>query len=168
MPKYVREIDSPAICGERKQTPRVHVTHRKHPKSRSLWKQVWCLGCKRSRVQIPAARPSNPFQISCIGRSGSFGSLFIPAQFPHNSFSSLPCSPAAAQDGVSPASAGPPVRAFLNRQRCTRRSSTSANVPPAPSLQKPLPDKIVTYEGFVSNLSSLSLCALVNIAKSIV
>jgi len=43
-----------------------------------------CLGCKRPRVQIPAARPSNPFEISCIGRSGSLGSLFIPAQFPHN------------------------------------------------------------------------------------
>jgi hypothetical protein len=32
--KTVRKIDSSAICSQRKQTPRIHVTYRQHPESR--------------------------------------------------------------------------------------------------------------------------------------
>jgi len=55
--KTVQEIQSSAICNERKQTPRIRVSHRKHPKPWSPKKPISCLGCKRSRVQISAARP---------------------------------------------------------------------------------------------------------------
>jgi len=62
--KNVQEIQSSAICKERKQTPRIRVTHRKHPQPRSPNKLGPCLGCKRSRVQIPAARPTLVFAIT--------------------------------------------------------------------------------------------------------
>ena len=56
--KTVQEIQSSAICNEQKQTPRIRVSHRKHPKPWNPKKPISCLGCKRSRVQISAARPN--------------------------------------------------------------------------------------------------------------
>jgi hypothetical protein len=64
--RNVQEIQSSAICGERKQTPRIRVSHRQHPKPCAQWKPDACLGCKRSRVQIPAARPIYPADFKTI------------------------------------------------------------------------------------------------------
>ena len=55
--KNVNKIDSSANWSERKQAPRIHVNYRKHSKAQSRCESAACLGCKRSRVQIPAARP---------------------------------------------------------------------------------------------------------------
>ena len=47
--RNVQEIQSSAICGERKQTPRIRVSHRQHPKPCARWKPDACLGCMESR-----------------------------------------------------------------------------------------------------------------------
>jgi len=61
VPETVQTNDSLANCRERKQTTRIHVNQTKPANSCILWKATGNLGCKRSRVQIPAARPAtNP------------------------------------------------------------------------------------------------------------
>jgi hypothetical protein len=53
-----------------------------------------------------------PFRSVASCDQALFRAFVFPAQFPHNSFSSLSCSPAAARDGVSPTTA---------RSACSRR-----------------------------------------------
>ena len=54
---YVRKTTLSAVCGERKQTPRVHVNYRNHSKPRSLKKPDTWLGSKRPPwVQIADRR----------------------------------------------------------------------------------------------------------------
>jgi hypothetical protein len=64
VPRCVLQTDPSAICRERKQTSQIHVTHRKQTVLWWAWNPATLLGCKRSRVQISAARPTNPFKIN--------------------------------------------------------------------------------------------------------
>jgi len=61
VPETVQTNDSLANCRERKQTTRIHVNQTRPANSCILWKATGNLGSKRSRVQIPAARPK-PFK----------------------------------------------------------------------------------------------------------
>src|ERR1035437_8822430 len=81
------------------------------------------LGCKRSWVRIPPARPK-PLEVQEFSQERRFRPT---PHYPAQRFKPISYSPAAARDGVSPATAGPLVRVFPNRQWCTRRSSKDAN-----------------------------------------
>ena len=62
MHETVKNALSGAFCGSGSRRPEFSETVTSQGKVWSVWRTVQCLGCKRSRVQISAARPAKTFR----------------------------------------------------------------------------------------------------------